>query len=131
MLFEPLNSLKITKRKSMRKENCLVMKKLPIFFCIFAPNMFFAMKIKQQYQVRNIAGENVVIMQGRYGVDMTQIITLNDSALAVWNGVAGRDFSVEDVVEVLQQNYEVDAATARHDSELWVARMKECNLVEE
>jgi hypothetical protein len=114
----------------MRKENCLVMKKLPIFLYI-CTKYVFAMKIKQQYQVRNIAGENVVIMQGRYGVDMTQIITLNDSALTVWNGVAGRDFSVEDVVEVLQQNYEVDAATARHDSELWVARMKECNLVEE
>ena len=130
MLFEPLNSLKITKRKSMRKENCLVMKKLPIFF-VYLHQICLTMKIKQQYQVRNIAGENVVIMQGRYGVDMTQIITLNDSALVVWNGVAGRDFSVEDVVEVLQQNYEVDAATARHDSELWVARMKECNLVEE
>ena len=100
-------------------------------FFVYLHQICFTMKIKQQYQVRNIAGENVVIMQGRYGVDMTQIITLNDSALAVWNGVAGRDFSVEDVVEVLQQNYEVDAATARRDSELWVARMKECNLVEE
>ena len=89
------------------------------------------MKIKQQYQVRNIAGENVVIMQGRYGADMTQIITLNDSALTVWNGVAGSDFTVDDVVAELQQHYEVDAATARRDSESWVARMKECNLLEE
>ena len=103
-----------------------------VFFIIFAPYIKrTAMKIKQQYQVRNIAGENVVIMQGRYGVDMTQIITLNDSALTVWKAVSGKDFTVDDVVAVLQQNYEVDSATAKRDSELWVARMKECNLVEE
>ena len=35
------------------------------------------MKIKQEYKVREIAGENVVIMQGRQGADLTQIVTLN------------------------------------------------------
>lgn len=50
------------------------------------------MKIKQQYQVRNIAGENVVILQGRYGADLTRIITLNESALLMWNEIADREF---------------------------------------
>jgi hypothetical protein len=62
---------------------------------------------------------------------MTRIITLNDSALLVWNGVVGREFSVDDVVAVLQQHYEVDTATAKRDSELWIARMKDCKLIEE
>ena len=88
------------------------------------------MKIKQQYQVRSIAGENVVILQGRYGADLTRIITLNDSALLLWNEVAGRDFSVADIVAILQEHYDVDAATAQRDSELWVAKMKECGLIE-
>lgn len=88
------------------------------------------MKIKQQYQVRNIAGENVVILQGRYGADLTRIITLNDSALLLWNGVAGADFSIQDLVAILQQNYEVDTTTAQRDSELWVEKMKECKLIE-
>ena len=88
------------------------------------------MKIKQQYQVRNIAGENVVILQGRYGADLTRIIMLNDSALLLWNGVAGSDFSIQDLVAILQQNYEVDTTTAQRDSELWVEKMKECKLIE-
>lgn len=88
------------------------------------------MKIKQQYQVRSIAGENVVILQGRYGVDMTRIITLNESALLLWNEVAGRDFAVADLVAILQKNYDVNAAIAQRDSELWVAKMKECDLIE-
>ena len=88
------------------------------------------MKIKQQYQVRNIAGENVVILQGRYGADMTRIVTLNESALLLWNEVSGRDFSIDELVAILQENYDVDVATAQRDSELWVAKMKECDLIE-
>ena len=88
------------------------------------------MKIKQQYQVRNIAGENVVILQGRYGADLTRIITLNESALLLWNEVAGRDFSIDELCAILQENYDVDVATAQRDSELWVAKLKECDLIE-
>ena len=88
------------------------------------------MKIKQQYQVRNIAGENVVILQGRYGADLTRIITHNESALLMWNEIAGREFSIDELVAILQENYDVDAATAQRDSELWVAKMKECGLIE-
>ena len=88
------------------------------------------MKIRQQYKVRNIAGENVVILQGRYGADLTRIITLNESALLLWHEVAGRNFSVADLVAILQKNYDVNAAIAQRDSELWVAKMKECDLIE-
>lgn len=43
------------------------------------------MKIREEYKVREMAGEHVVIMQGRLGVDMTKIISLNESALYLWN----------------------------------------------
>lgn len=88
------------------------------------------MRIKQEYKVREIAGENVVIMQGRQGADMTQIITLNDSALVLWNALQGREFTSEDAARVLVQNFEVESAVALRDAESWVARMAECGLIE-
>ena len=51
------------------------------------------MKIREEYKVREMAGEHVVIMQGRLGVDMTKIISLNESALYLWNALAGKEFS--------------------------------------
>ena len=48
------------------------------------------MKIREEYKVREMAGEHVVIMQGRLGVDMTKIISLNESALYLWNALAGK-----------------------------------------
>lgn len=88
------------------------------------------MKIRQGYKVREIAGENVVIMQGKAGADMTRIITFNDSALLLWNELQGKDFGLHDAVRVLTDNYEVDAAVAERDARAWIDRLTECKLVE-
>lgn len=88
------------------------------------------MRINQNCKVREIAGENVVIMQGRNGADLTQIITLNESALILWQTLSGSDFEVEDAQRVLTENFEVDDATALRDAQRWVERMRECKLIE-
>lgn len=80
--------------------------------------------------MREIAGENVVIMQGKVGADMTRIITFNDSALLLWNELQGKDFGLQDAVRVLTDNYEVDAAVAELDARAWIDRLTECKLVE-
>lgn len=88
------------------------------------------MKIKQEYKVREIAGENVVIMQGRQGADLTQIVTLNASALVLWNTLSGKEFTVAEAAEVLVQNFEVESDVALRDATAWVERMAECGLIE-
>lgn len=88
------------------------------------------MRINQNCKVREIAGENVVIMQGRNGADLTQIITLNESALILWQALSGSNFEVEDAQRVLTENFEVDDATALRDAQQWVERMRECKLIE-
>lgn len=89
------------------------------------------MRIRQGYKVREIAGENVVIIQGRQGADLTKIITLNDSALLLWNELAGRDFEAGDAVRILLDNYTVEPQTAGRDVGAWLGRMAECGLIEQ
>ena len=88
------------------------------------------MKIKQGCKVREIAGENVVVMQGQSGTDFTRVITLNDSALLLWQKLEGKDFTCADVATVLTDNYDVDATIAANDASQWVERMKACGLIE-
>lgn len=88
------------------------------------------MRIKSEYKVRQIAGENVVILQGRGNSDMTQIITLNDSALLLWNQLEGKDFATADAIDVLCENYDVAESVAESDAQAWVKRMQECGLIE-
>lgn len=87
------------------------------------------MKIRESYKVREIAGEHVVIMQGRYGADMTRVISLNDSSLYLWNELQGREFDLRDVVRLLTLRYEVDEATAARDAEAWIGQLRECKLI--
>lgn len=87
------------------------------------------MKIREEYKVREMAGEHVVIMQGRLGADMTKIISLNESALYLWNELWGREFTVDDAARLLTRRYEVDEATAAHDAAAWVGKLRECKLI--
>ena len=88
------------------------------------------MRIKQEYKVREIAGEHTVIIRGRQGADLTKVITLNDSALLLWNSLAGRDFETDDAARILADNYSVEAQTALRDARAWVQRMQECGLTD-
>jgi hypothetical protein len=88
------------------------------------------MKFRKEYKVREIAGENVIIKQGRFGADMTRVIALNQSSLLLWNELQGRDFEIEDVVKILTDNYEIDTTVALTDATAWVEKLKECELVE-
>ncbi len=87
------------------------------------------MKFKEGYKVREIAGEHVVIMQGRFGSDMTRVIALNDSSLLLWNELQGKEFCAEDAARILIENYEIDEATAAKDAQAWVEKLAECGLV--
>ena len=88
-----------------------------------------AMKFKDGYKVRSMAGENVVIMQGTAGSDMTRIISLNDSSLLLWNELQGKEFEVADVANILVENYGIDLATAERDAKAWVEKLQECGLI--
>jgi hypothetical protein len=87
------------------------------------------MKFKEGYKVRSMAGENVVIMQGTAGSDMTRIISLNDSSLLLWNELQGKEFEVTDVANILVENYGIEMDTAVADARAWVAKLQECGLI--
>ena len=87
------------------------------------------MKINDNLKVRTVAGENIVMMQGVDGTDMTRVVALNESALLLFNRLSGREFEVDDVVRVLTDEYEVNEADARKDAEAWVDEMKKNALV--
>ncbi|MBR1962355.1 MAG: PqqD family protein [Alistipes sp.] len=87
------------------------------------------MKFKEGYKVRSMAGENVVIMQGKAGSDMTRIISLNASSLLLWNELQGKEFEVADVANILVDAYEIDAEIAERDAKAWVEKLQECGLI--
>lgn len=88
------------------------------------------MKIKEQYKVREMAGEHVIIMQGKHGSDLTKIISLNESALYLWNELQSKEFDTEAVADMLVERYGIDKGIATTDAERWIERLRECNVAE-
>lgn len=93
-------------------------------------NILIIMKIKEQYKVREMAGENVIIMQGKHGSDLTKIISLNQSALYLWNELQGREFDIETVANLIVEQYGIDKSVATTDAERWIEKLRECNIAE-
>ena len=88
------------------------------------------MKIKEQYKVREMAGEHVIIMQGKHGSDLTKIISLNTSALYLWNELQGKEFDTEMVANMLVEPYGIEKSLATTDAERWIEKLRECNIAE-
>lgn len=87
------------------------------------------MKISEKYKVREMAGEHIIVMPGRYGADMTRVVAFNATSLYLWEQLAGREFDLDEVVRLLVAQYEIDPETARTDAEKWVEQLQKCGIL--
>ena len=89
------------------------------------------MKIKPIYKLRQVAGETIVVNQGTHQVNMTRIISLNSSARLLYETLAEReDFTIEDVIAVLIDTYDISRSRAYEDALSWVEALKICDVIE-
>ena len=88
------------------------------------------MKINANYKIREIAGETIVVNQGTANVNMTRIISLNESARLLYETLAEQDFSVEDVAKVLVDTYEISDERALQDAKKWVESLIQCGVID-
>lgn len=66
------------------------------------------------YILRNIAGEQVVVPTGQAGQKFNGLITLNSTAVFLWE-CAEKGMSRQEMVEKLLEEFDVDEASAVQD----------------
>ena len=87
------------------------------------------MKLSNNYILREIAGEKVVVKQGTHGVDMTKIISFNESAAALWENFCNKEFSADEVADYLIERYGIDKERAVKDANLWIEKLVGCGAI--
>lgn len=87
------------------------------------------MKIDPNFKLRFIAGENIIINQGRPDADLTRIISLNASAHLLWKELSEKDFSAEEASRLLATTYHIPMQQAQQDAEHWIVALKKCNVI--
>lgn len=88
------------------------------------------MKIKDGFVLRQICGEYAVVGEGLAQVNFNKMLYLNESAAYLWQQVAGKDFSKEDLVKLLLDRYEVTAERAAADVDTLIATWEEQGTLE-
>ena len=88
------------------------------------------MQIKKGYKIREIAGEQVIIMQGKHGVDMTKLLALNTTSKYLYENLMDIEFDEDKVVSLLLDRFQVEEVTARKDAQSWIAKLEEVGLIE-
>ena len=89
------------------------------------------MRIKDNLRLRKIGSRSMVVREVEGEVNMTDVFTLNATASDIWSAFAGKDFTGEDLVEYLIDNYEVTLERAEADVADLLSRWKEFGLIDE
>ena len=88
------------------------------------------MRIIDLYKLREIAGETIVVSQGKTNVNMTRIISLNASAKLLYERLSDKDFNIEDAARVLAETYGISDEQALKDASAWIESLKKCSVIE-
>ena len=82
------------------------------------------MKAKPGFNLRTVCGENIIVAEGEENIDFSNIISMNESSAYLWKNIQGKEFTHDDLVKLLTDEYEVDEATALNDvkalTDLWL-----------
>ena len=70
------------------------------------------MKTIEGFVLRPLGEEYIVIGEGIAQVDFNRMISMNSSAAYLWKKVEGQEFTVENLRDLLLEEYEVDPETA-------------------
>ena len=82
------------------------------------------MQVKTGFKINEVCGETFLIPMGEENIDFSKLIVLNESSLLLWKRMEQGEFSVDDLVNVLTDEYDIDDATARKDVEKIIEQYK-------
>lgn len=87
------------------------------------------MKFTEQFIIREIAGEHVLIPTGKTAQEFNGMISLTTTARFIWEHLEKVD-SIDEMVDAITAEYEVDRATAFEDATFFIGQLLNSGYVE-
>lgn len=75
------------------------------------------MKIKEGFVLREVCGEHIVTAEGLENINFNKLISLNETAAFLWKELIGKEFTVEEMAQLLVDEWGIDMELALKDSE--------------
>ncbi|MDR2270626.1 MAG: PqqD family protein [Sphingobacterium sp.] len=88
------------------------------------------MKLRSDLVLRTIGADHLIVDPSQDMVDLSTVYTLNSSAAWLWEQLKGKEFDRATIVELLCENYEVDAEQAQSDADVLLGDFEKQGLLE-
>jgi len=89
------------------------------------------MKLIEGFRLRSLCGEFILTPESVAQINFNKMISLNSSAAYLWESVEGKEFTVEDLKNLLLDRYEVEEEVAAKDAENIARTWIEAGIAEE
>lgn len=89
------------------------------------------MKLIEGFRLRSLCGEFILTPESVAQINFNKMISLNSSAAYLWESVEGKEFTVEDLKNLLLDRYEVEEEVAAKDAENIARTWVEAGIAEE
>ncbi len=87
------------------------------------------MKIKEGFILREVADSQIVVPVGAASENFNGMVTLNSTGAFIWKQLQ-TDTDEETVINALLETYEIEEEQAKKDVRLFLAKMKDNNLLD-
>lgn len=88
------------------------------------------MKIKGEFILRQIAGDNILVPVGETALASNGLITLDPVGLEIWQG-AEQGLGRGEILQRVLDRFDVDAKTAEEDMNAFLEQLRAAGLLEE
>ena len=88
------------------------------------------MKIKDGFVLREMCGENIVAGEGLEHINFNKLISLNSTAAFLWKALEGKEFTAEEMAQLLVDEYGIDMELALTDSKKLMDSWAEAGIAE-
>ena len=89
------------------------------------------MKLIEGFRLRSLCGEFILTPESVAQINFNKMISLNSSAAYLWESVEGKEFTVEDLKNLLLDRYEVEEEVVAKDAENIARTWIEAGIAEE
>lgn len=87
------------------------------------------MKIKGEYILRDVVGENVLIPVGETALEFNGMIIINSTGAFIWKAIV-EGSSKEEILKKMAETFEVTAEKAGQDIEEFLELLKDKGFIE-
>lgn len=86
------------------------------------------MRISDQFILRNVAGDNLLIPTGSSALDVKGLILLSESGVLLYNKIKS-GCTKEDLVAALTTEYDVSVQEAAQDTDSFLEQMRQLHII--